>query len=92
MAKTKILLSEGSSLSARQTITALGMAGYSVDICSSDRFCIGAFSRYVNKVHVFPSAADNPQVYMDNIYQLLKTGAYDVLLPTHEQAFLFAAH
>lgn len=82
---------EGSSLSARQTITALGMAGYRVDICSSDRFCIGAFSRFVRKVHILPPAAAGPKAYLDNILRLLQQHGYDVLLPTHEQAFLFAA-
>ena len=39
--KPKILLSEGSSLSAREAITVLGLAGHRVELVSSDPLCLG---------------------------------------------------
>ena len=91
MAKeTRILISEGSSLSSRQTITALGMAGYRADICSDDAFCISRFSRYVGRCYRLPAASKDPGAYLNAILALLHAEKYDVLLPTHEQAFLFA--
>ena len=43
--KPKILLSEGSSLSAREAITALGLAGHRVELVSSDPMCVSGGSR-----------------------------------------------
>src|SRR5947199_9685955 len=49
--KPKILLSEGSSLSSREAITALGLAGHRVELLTSDPMCLGRFSRFVSRVH-----------------------------------------
>ena len=45
----KILLSEGSSLSAREAITALGLAGHRVELVTADALCLGRFSRFVSQ-------------------------------------------
>ncbi len=49
--KPRILLSEGSSLSSREAITAFGLAGHQVELVSSNPICLGRFSRFVNCVH-----------------------------------------
>lgn len=90
MTAQRILLSEGSSLSAREVITALGRAGHVIDVCDPDPYCLGRFSRYVRHWHSCPPAAADPWGYLRFIVRVVATGAYDVLFPTHEQAFLFA--
>ena len=90
-ARPKILLSEGSSLSARETITALGLAGHRVDIMSPDPLCLGRFSRYVDRLHRSPASGVDPDGYLAAVLEVAKQRAIDVLLPVHEQAYLFAA-
>jgi hypothetical protein len=86
----RVLISEGSSLSARETITALGMAGHRVGVCDSNSFCLGRFSRFVTHFYRCPALGDNPWEYLDCVVGIAGEGRWDVLFPTHEQAFLFA--
>jgi hypothetical protein len=87
----RVLLSEGSSLSARETITALGLGGQSVEIITSDTHCLGRFSKFVTAVHKAPSAGSDPSGYLAAVLDVLKKRQIDVLMPVHEQAYLFAA-
>ena len=89
-ASIRILLSEGSSLSARQTITALGRCGYTIDVCNPDPVCICRFSRFVRRFYRCPPLGTDPIGYLTFMLHLLAREHYDVLLPVHEQAFLFA--
>ena len=86
----RILLSEGSSLSARQTITALGRCGYILDICDPNPMCISRFSRFIRHYYRCPAVGTDPLGYFEFVLHHLTREHYDVLLPTHEQAFLFA--
>jgi predicted ATP-grasp superfamily ATP-dependent carboligase len=85
-----ILLAEGSSLSARQTITALGQRGYTLDICDPNPLCISRFSRFVRHYSRCPVAGTDPLGYLEFMLRHLSLNHYDVLLPVHEQSFLFA--
>ena len=85
-----MLLSEGSSLSSRQAITALGCAGYRVELCDPDPFCIGRISRFVRHFYKCPAMGVDPTGYFNFVMKLMRTGKYEVLLPTHEQAYLFS--
>jgi carbamoylphosphate synthase large subunit len=87
----KILLSEGSSLSSREAITALGLAGHRVDLVSSDPMCLGRFSRFVRRVHRAPASGADPDGYLAAVIETVKTDHIDALMPVHEQAYLFAA-
>jgi predicted ATP-grasp superfamily ATP-dependent carboligase len=89
-AAIRILLSEGSSLSARQTITALGRCGYTLDVCDPNPLCISRFSRFVRRYYRCPAVGTDPLGYLAFVLKLLAGEPYDVLLPVHEQAFLFA--
>ncbi|HME70051.1 MAG TPA: hypothetical protein VKM54_09310 [Myxococcota bacterium] len=86
----RILVSEGSSLSAREAITALGRAGYRIEVCDPSGLCLARFSRFVRRVHRCPHFASNPTAYYEFIRELLASGRYDVLYPAHEQVYLFA--
>jgi len=82
--KPKILLSEGSSLSAREAITVLGLAGHRVELVSSDPLCLGRFSRFVERVHRVVASGADPDGYLAAILDIVKTRAIDALLPVHE--------
>jgi glutathione synthase/RimK-type ligase-like ATP-grasp enzyme len=89
--KPRILLSEGSSLSSREAITALGLAGHRVELHSSDPLCLGRFSRFARRVHRAPASGADPDGYLARVIETVKTSRIDALLPVHEQAYLFAA-
>jgi hypothetical protein len=86
----RVLLSEGSSTSAREAITILGLSGHHVEICDPNPLCLGRYSRFVRKFHHCPALRDNPYGYLVFVEELLSERHVDVLLPTHEQGFLFA--
>ena len=86
----RVLLSEGSSTSAREVITALGLAGHVVEVCDPSSICLGRFSRFVSKFHRCPGLRDDPAGYLSFVEKLLAERPYDVLLPIHEQGLLFA--
>jgi predicted ATP-grasp superfamily ATP-dependent carboligase len=89
--KPRILLSEGSSLSSREAITALGLGGHHVELVSSDPMCLGRFSRFVSRVHHAPASGIDPDGYLAKVIDVVKTAGVDALIPVHEQAYLFAA-
>ena len=86
----RVLLSEGNSTSAREAITVLGLTGHIVEICDPSPVCLGRFSRFVGKFHRCPGLRDDPPGYLGFVEKLLAGRSFDVLLPTHEQGFLFA--
>jgi predicted ATP-grasp superfamily ATP-dependent carboligase len=89
--KPKILLSEGSSLSSREAITALGLGGHRVELVSSNPICLGRFSRFVTRVHQAPASGADPDGYLAAVIEIVKTYHIDALIPVQEQAYLFAA-
>jgi predicted ATP-grasp superfamily ATP-dependent carboligase len=86
----RVLVSEGNSTSAREAITILGLAGHHIEVCDPAPFCLARFSRFVRKFHRCPGLRDDPAGFLAFVESLLATGRFDVLLPTHEQGFLFA--
>lgn len=87
----RILLSEGSSTSAREAITALGIGGHDVEVCDPNPYCLGRFSRFVSRFHRCPGLRDQPLAYLSFVQDLLTRRRFDVLLPIHEQGYLFSA-
>jgi hypothetical protein len=85
-----VLVSEGSSTSAREAITILGLSGHHVEVCDPSPWCLSRFSGFVKKFHRCPGLRDDPVGYLAFIEQRLADRKFDVLLPTHEQGFLFA--
>jgi predicted ATP-grasp superfamily ATP-dependent carboligase len=86
----RVLLSEGASTSAREAITALGLAGYHVEVCDPDPRCLGRFSSFVRRFHRCPGLRIDPQAFLAFILDRVSSGQVDVLLPIHEQGYLFA--
>ncbi|HEV3255915.1 MAG TPA: hypothetical protein VG013_03470, partial [Gemmataceae bacterium] len=89
--RLRILFSEGSSLSARQALYALGPAGHVLDVCDPKPFrCLARYSRYVHACHRCPSFTGDPAGYVGFLAARLAAARYDVLLPVHDQAYLLA--
>lgn len=86
----RVLLSEGNSTSAREAITILGLSGHTVEVCDPSAWCMARFSRFVEKFHRCPAMRDNPSGFLRFVEALLRARQFDVLLPIHEQGFLFA--
>jgi hypothetical protein len=91
VARVRVLLSEGSSLTAREVLTCLGPAGYHLEALDPDPLCIARFSRWMRRVHRCPRPGADPIAYLDAVKRVVDEHRIDVVLPTHEQAWLFAA-
>lgn len=85
----RILMTEGSSTSAREALTVLGLAGHAVDVCDPAPWGLARFSRFVRAWHRCPGLRDDPRGFIDAVERLLADG-YDVLLPIHEQGLALA--
>jgi predicted ATP-grasp superfamily ATP-dependent carboligase len=86
----RVLVPEGNSTSAREAITILGLSGHLVEVCDPSPYCLARFSRFVQKFHRCPGMRDDPAGFLGFVEGLLTTQHFDVLLPIHEQGFLFA--
>ena len=86
----RVLVSEGNSTSAREAITILGLSGHLVEVCDPSPYCLARFSRFVSKFHRCPGLRDDPAGFLRFVEELLAARHFDVLLPIHEQGFLFA--
>ena len=86
----RVLVPEGSSTSAREAITILGLAGHHVEVCDPSPWCLSRFSKFVRRFHRCPGLRRDPAGYLGFVERLISGGGFDVLLPTHEQGFLFA--
>lgn len=88
--RKKILLTEGSSLTARETLTALRPCHYEVHVLSSTRFPLCRFSRWKARIIPTVDANEQPCDYLRHLAQLAREEDYAAILPTHEQAWLIA--
>jgi len=87
----RILLTEGSSLSARQTVSALGPLKHQIDVLDANPlFCIARHSRFVRRCIRVPSFGRDPWGYYDALKEQLQRTRYDVLFPTHDQVYLLS--
>lgn len=86
----RVLVCEGNSTSAREAITILGVSGHHIEVCDPAPLCLARFSRFVRKFHRCPGLRDDPAGFLGLVERLLTTGQFNVLLPIHEQGFLFA--
>ncbi|MGO9763717.1 MAG: hypothetical protein ACLP1Q_20895 [Solirubrobacteraceae bacterium] len=87
----RVLLTEGSSLTAREVVSCLGPPGYRLEVLDADPLCIARASRWVRKVHRCPPAGAEPLAYVRKLEQAVAERGIDVVLPTHEQAWLLAS-
>jgi predicted ATP-grasp superfamily ATP-dependent carboligase len=83
-------MSEGSSLSARESLTGLGRAGFHVEVVDGNPLCLARFSKFCRRLHAAPRFGADPRGYLERVVALVASRRFDVLYPAHEQAFLFA--
>jgi hypothetical protein len=58
---------------------------------SSDPLCLARFSRFVHHVHLAPPSGSGPDGYLEAVLDVVARRSIDVLMPVHEQAYLFPA-
>jgi len=87
----RVLMSEGSSLTAREVLTCVGLGGHHAEALDPDALCTARFSRWTRKVRSCPRSGTDPLGYLHNLKQVVAERGIDVVLPTHEQARLYAA-
>ena len=86
----RVLLSDGSGLTARQCATQLAAAGHTVEVLSSDPLALCRFTRHVRRVHKVPPYGVDPFGWLDSALRVAEVRQFDVLVPTHEQAAVLA--
>src|SRR6202048_4262356 len=86
----RVLVPEGNSTSAREAITILGLSGHMVEVCDPSPYCLARFSRFVRKFHRCPGLRHDPAGSLCRAEQRWAARNLAVLLPIHEQGFLFA--
>lgn len=87
--RTRVLLSEGSSNSARQALYGLGRK-YTIDLVDPSPWCQCRFSSLVRKRIACPQVAKDPLAYLKFVASLVDRRDFDVLFPTHEQVYAFS--
>src|SRR5215472_6509891 len=86
----RVLLSDGSGLTARQVATELAAAGHHVGVLSPSRFVLVSFTRAVQVVHQVPAYGQDPWRWLDSALQVAQHHRYRVLFPTQEQVAVLA--
>ena len=81
----RVLLSDGSGLTARQVATQLSAAGHVVEVLTSDPLALTRFTRHVQRLHSVPPYGAEPFAWLDTAVAVYRKGRFDVLLPTQEQ-------
>jgi hypothetical protein len=87
----RILLTDGSGLTARQTASRLGAAGHLVEVLAPDPLCLCRFTRHVHRVRRVPTYGPDPSRWLDAALEIYEAGHFDVLFPTQEQVAVLAA-
>jgi biotin carboxylase len=82
----RVLLSDGSGLTARQAATQLAADGHTVAVLTPDRFALTRFTRHVTAVYKVPAYGPDPLRWLDAALAVLSHAKFDALLPTQEQA------
>jgi len=91
--RLKVILTEGSSLSARQTIYALAPLRPVIDVCDpKPLFSLARSSWQVRSCYRCPSFARDSAGYLRFLEQRLRNFRYDVLLGVHDQIYLLSRY
>ncbi|HTT52693.1 MAG TPA: hypothetical protein VMH35_14945 [Streptosporangiaceae bacterium] len=87
----RVLLSDGSGLTARQTASQLADGGHAVHVLSPDPICLARFTRRVRRVWRVPPYGAGPLPWLGAALRVYRDARIDVLLPTQEQVAVLAA-
>jgi ATP-grasp domain len=86
----RVLLTDGSGLTARQVATQLASRGHVVEALSPDPLCLTRFTRTVRRVHRVPAYGPDPYGWLEAATAIYAAGRFDVLFPTQEQVAVLA--
>jgi biotin carboxylase len=86
----RVLLTDGSGLTARQVATQLSLAGHEVHVLTADPLALTRFTRHVRRLHQAPPYGPDPFRWLDAALAVFEAGAFDVLFPTQEQVAVLA--
>ena len=81
----RVLLTDGSGLTARQAANRLAAAGHVVEALAPDPLCLCRFTRYVSHIHRVPAYGSDPLAWLEAAQATYRSGHFDLLLPTQEQ-------
>jgi hypothetical protein len=85
-----VLLSDGSSLTARQVATQAHRSGHTVGVLSPTRLGLAGLTRHVRRLHAVPPFGQDPYGWLEATLKVVRRDRYDVMIATHEQAALLA--
>ena len=74
----RVLLSDGSGLTARQTAGLLADAGHTVEVLSPDPVCLARFTRRVRRVWRVPPYGADPLRWLDAALGVYRAAGMDV--------------
>jgi methyltransferase (TIGR00027 family) len=81
----RVLMTDGSGLTARQCATRLARAGHTVEALAPDPLCLCRFTRHVRRIHRVPSYGADPFGWLEAALAVYRSGRFDLLFPTQEQ-------
>ena len=81
----RILLSDGSGLTARQCATRAAQAGHVVEVLAPDPMCVCRFTRHVARLHRVPPYGPDPLGWLEAALAVYRAGRFDMLFPSQEQ-------
>jgi predicted ATP-grasp superfamily ATP-dependent carboligase len=81
----RVLLSDGTGMTARQVATHLASNGHEVHVLSAAPVGLTRFTKHVRHLHRVPAYGHDPRAWLDRAVAVLARERIDVLLPTHEQ-------
>jgi predicted ATP-grasp superfamily ATP-dependent carboligase len=87
----RVLLTDGSGLTARQVANRLSASGHVVEALTPDSFCLCRFTRHVRRLRHVPAYGLDPFAWLDAALAAYEDGEFDVLFPTQEQVAALAS-
>jgi len=87
----RVLLTDGSGLTARQTANRLWAAGHRVEALAPDPLCLCRFTRHVHRIHRVPAYGSDPIRWLDAALDICRSAHFDLLFPTQEQVAVLAS-
>jgi predicted ATP-grasp superfamily ATP-dependent carboligase len=84
-----ILMTEGSSTSAREALYALG-PGNSIDVLDPSALCQCRFSRFVRRWYRCSRFSEDPLGYLSCLGRQLRARRYDVIFSPHDEVYLLS--
>jgi hypothetical protein len=87
--RLSILMTEGSSISARQILYDLGRR-HTIDVLDPDPLCQCRVSTLIRHWHRSPSFTGDPCGFLRCLGERLRQGRYDLVLPPHDEVYLLS--